>query len=275
MYLDHQIFSGSWAGQGLFGLNIENMEKTNNMSLLYRNPEPQSIPAGFFDDAPWGRIPEDRRAILVGPAQFKGGLLGGKMSKLAALAKARKAAAEAKEQNGPVVLDPKRSISLLSRLGAKDAVEKVSSCSPEAPISPKPAPATVPHSPAPVIASPQVSLTPLPAPQEAGQEVKLKTPSIPPESPDQSKRKEPDVLSEPNVTDIFTPIRAIPSPFAVSMFGERMVPNGFPANERLPYFTGLPAGPIAVVNDAFAGPSPDDVVLAAQSRSKGAYDIIW
>ncbi|KAF8447102.1 HBS1 N-terminus-domain-containing protein, partial [Kalaharituber pfeilii] len=84
----------------------------------------QFLPEDFWDDAPWGNIPISRKAeiIVEAPVRFGGGLKGGsgagKTSKLAALAKARKATAEKKQQQEGTSTekDQNNAVSLLSKL---------------------------------------------------------------------------------------------------------------------------------------------------------------
>ncbi|KAF8465895.1 P-loop containing nucleoside triphosphate hydrolase protein [Kalaharituber pfeilii] len=86
----------------------------------------------------------------------------------------------------------------------------------------------------------------------------------------QSGKKPPmNPVLEDKPLEIFAQhIRALPSKFAVSMFGERIVKpvKQKVTNTSLFYYSAtLPAA----ATNAFSGPSPDDVVLAAQSQSKG------
>lgn len=73
-----------------------------------KSREPTISMASFFADMPWLNIPEDRRTTFVAPQRHRGGLLGGsstpKLSKLQALAAARKKKAN---EEATLVLLPK------------------------------------------------------------------------------------------------------------------------------------------------------------------------
>lgn len=226
-----------------------------------------------------------------------GGLLGGsgagKTSKLAALAKARKAAAGKNQQETPGGESGEKSaVSLLSKLAAKRGPTSPTntptsptntSISPSTAIitTPKPLDATLhldapksdlsiesPHAP------PLVTLSrPLSPPVE--RTLQKNPPEEVPVSP--SPGSGPDLVNEGQRLHIqvedklyksFVPeLRASPSQFAISMFGEKIAESFKEdvTNIALFYYSATvnpPAG-------AFSGPSPDDVVIAAQSQAKG------
>lgn len=77
------------------------------------------VPVGFWDDMPWGNVSEHlQTTFLVTGMVPNGGLLGGsgKMSKLQALAKAKKEAAERKAQEIGAPQEQTVAASLLSKL---------------------------------------------------------------------------------------------------------------------------------------------------------------
>ncbi|KAL7269851.1 hypothetical protein RUND412_007465 [Rhizina undulata] len=214
---------------------------------------------GFFLDAPWGNIPEYRRAtILVEPIYPRGGLLGGappKTSKLAALAKARKekAAAE-KTQAGAAAEEQKTSLALLSRLSKKEPTPTTSS-------------AETASSSEKATLSKQTSL-PITATQEKAL-ANLARATIPGESNQDLDQSIPPPEKKDNIPDKNDIERLCgqPSKFAMSMFGERIetaceisITNG-----RMIFVTG---NLTSDGKNPFTEPSPDDVVLAAQSGSK-------
>lgn len=71
--------------------------------------EPPISMAAFFADMPWLNIPDDRKTVFLRPPRARGGLLGGsstpKMSKLQALAAARKRKAD---EEAALVILPKK-----------------------------------------------------------------------------------------------------------------------------------------------------------------------
>jgi elongation factor 1 alpha-like protein len=188
-----------------------------------------------------------------------GGLLGGtsKPSKLAALAAARKKKEEERRQAGPSTgpLESSRTISLLDRLGSKKEIAPVL-----APALNKPAQRRAePEQPAftvPVRTKRQSSFI---------QETQIEP------------AKTIEATEPPLKRQAIQDLRAQPSAFAQALFGflgsdggaaldiQSTVSRNSPLRNlsfTLPYVDSveqLPANP-------FAGPSPDDIVLAAQSK---------
>jgi len=256
------------------------------------------VPAGFWDDAPWGAISSDRGGVIVvEPIHPRGGLLGGsgrgKTSKLAALAKARKAAAEKKQQEASAGKEEKGAVGLLSKLAAKKGpVLPTVPTSPVVAVSPLQAldcaiptlPAAAEFStPEPLDIYMATISPPVPPPPKniAGQ-----TPHADPPATTESIVARPElpvidhasgegfVIEEIVLPCTFTQ-RASPSSFAVSMFGERIVKTHAEklANVTLFYYSATVNTPPAASSNAFAEPSPDDKVLAAQSQVKGTVTI--
>ncbi|KAL4869089.1 hypothetical protein BDV12DRAFT_88902 [Aspergillus spectabilis] len=221
--------------------------------------------AEFFRDAPWLNIPAHRKSdILVEPLYPRIGLLGGapengggKMSKLAALAAARKKK-EAPTPSPPVGNDTTQPpagegkgalLSLRERL----AIAKPGKTSESSP-----------------------SLQSLGKGSCSGQSVPHKKPSPEPIKPDISATTGlEDFTNELQIEDKekekpTVNIRAPPSTFATTIVGDNTRPK---MTEPSPLYTdsldliriyGQEAEPFD-----FAGPSPDDVVLNAQSSAKG------
>lgn len=218
--------------------------------------------AKFWADTPFGGIPEHRVAELLPPVRpcypvKMSGLLGGsglqstgKTSKLAALAKARsKAKAEnAANSNAAGASEPKSAAALLDRLSKKKPVVKA-------------APETALVEEQPVASPPPVPIAEPPRPQTP--------PSV-----------EAPLVTPPDVPDsIFAnseaPVAASPSFFANSLIGRRIdemlikLHEGM-ADAQMLYFSIAPSQKAAAkAKKGFEGPSPDDVVIAAQSQSKG------
>jgi elongation factor 1 alpha-like protein len=224
-------------------------------------PAMSPVEMGYFADAPWGNIPDDRKGELVleGP-QLRGGLLGGsssapKSSKLAALAKKRKEKAQASTATGATTMtgEEKTSISLLSRLSHK---QLPAAAQPESPSSPPPSSQSPPET------TPALSVPLQAAPKEQS--------IVDLVGLDQPREREP-VVSDATASEQLAqqkPLRASPSSFAQSIFGERITLRHeiSVANVRLFFISGNKE---AGKPNPFAGPSPDDVVVAAQSASKG------
>lgn len=84
--------------------------------------EPSTPAATFFADMPWLAIPENRRTVFISPPRIRGGLLGGsstpKMSKLQALAAARKKKVDAE---AALVMLPKKDQSSTEGRSEKEA----------------------------------------------------------------------------------------------------------------------------------------------------------
>ncbi|BFZ59666.1 hypothetical protein YB2330_000680 [Saitoella coloradoensis] len=191
------------------------------------------------------------------------GLLGGsgKMSKLAALAKARKeaqAASKAEKEAAPGLA----SVSLLSKLTAAKTTPKAAA----APHTPTELPA--PQAPAePAVSEPESSQpssipppqSPVPPPVDADDVDMSEAPPLVSPTPFPSSPEHP--TSEPAL------VEAIPSVFATSLFGSGDYEVKYRSKRRREAdsrFFYLPATAAPEVVKAFSGPSPDDVVIAAR-----------
>jgi elongation factor 1 alpha-like protein len=192
---------------------------------------------GKFHDLPWGLIPPSRQALFFAPERPKGGLLGGsgappKVSKLQALAAARKKKAEEKKTAEKIGQAEEKLSGL--RLGQKEARGKENEK------------------------------------QRAGwpsKRQKVSEPEEPniPAQQDQEPRPVPADESDANQEEEeVIPVEAAqPSAFAQTLLGSASTPTT-PASLQtfaLPY-AAFPSS----VADAFSVPSPDDAVLAAQSK---------
>ena len=229
--------------------------------------------ADFFSDCPWLKIPPHRKAdILVEPLYPRLGLLGGapesdgkmsggKMSKLAALAAARRKKEGEKATPSPTSQAEAGStetsstdrtgtpLSLMERLSATSKQQK--------------------------LAEGASGLRTLGKVPRTGTSAASKQPSADPgELPKRSNElqaeeqqaKESEAKEEPSYSNI----RAAPSPFAAAIVGPtlatRTEPSHFhPQDLDLMEVYGQD---LAEAFD-FTGPSPDDIVLNAQSSAKG------
>lgn len=215
-------------------------------------PQPSIKPADWFNNVPWfGLAPERAASIVTEHTRPPLCLLGGtgKPSKLAALAAARKK--KEAEQKAAQSDKPAGTPSLLDRLGAKSS---------QLPLQPQPDQENIkPGEPQ------QSALRTFPI-------RKRKSPSPPP--PVEERRPSPPeptpaVISE-SVARPSQDIRAGPSIFASTMCGgsSRRRPSHQEAPRTsadiLPAIYGQEAN---LANDnAFSGPSPDDVVMQAQAK---------
>lgn len=236
----------------------------------YEAPRSSAVELGLFLDAPWGNIPDDRRGdIMVESLYPQGGLLGGggppggKTSKLAALAKARKEKAEAQKrlQQQSIGGEQKTAVSMLSRLSQKQSPPSATP-TPSALTSPKGSlPKKVPENSVPSSLDAPLTVLSATPPDNPSKSLDRLTREKPEEQPlpDQIREKSIPILD----------LRAGPSKFALSMFGDRITSSYEVEITDVRMFS-LPGPPQNSQATAFAGPSPDDVVVAAQSTSKGS-----
>ncbi|KAB8200818.1 hypothetical protein BDV34DRAFT_229949 [Aspergillus parasiticus] len=241
--------------------------------LVLQEP-PHFSAADFFRDSPWLNVPAHRKAdILIEPLYPRLGLLGGapesggKVSKLAALAAARKkkegdkASTAAPAQNAEVNQTPApsteqkgASLSLRERLAGSGKIPK-----PEGAQSPRPLGKLSrlgSH-------SPQKKPSPEPVKQNGASQVNSA-------NVQQELTAEPLVKKEEKEQPTVN-IRASPSTFASTIVGDVTRPK---LTEPSPLLsTSLDLMEIYGQNLTepfdFTGPSPDDVVLNAQSSAKG------
>lgn len=203
-----------------------------------------------FHDMPWLNIPKDRQAVFIPPQLPRGGLLGGagpgqKMSKLQALAAARKKAAESKKAGAGDAQVPQQQMEDLS-LGGADMVKEnfnpTLGAMARLRINPNTANTTT------AIATPPALPTPggLPDP--------------PPQDSGFGLGNEPPPDSD---LDMPLPVIAQPSAFARTLLGPPANPRTVTQQQSfaLPYMAFMPT-----MVDAFSQPSPDDTVLAAQAQ---------
>jgi elongation factor 1 alpha-like protein len=186
----------------------------------------------------WLNAPPERQTIFLQPLYPRGGLLGGspdaapKMSKLQALAAARKKKAQEEKSKG-----------------AAEAVNKpMANLAITSPTEKGPAGSATKENSRAYLARKRKSSSPhkrVPQPVESAQ------------------HKPSEIVEDP-ISPQYVEV-ARPSAFASAMFGHSHSTSSHPppsAVFTLPYL----AIPSAHSTDAFAGPSPDDVVLAAQSK---------
>lgn len=215
---------------------------------LYPIPVSQtcfSSAAEFFHDVPWGRVPATRLANLSHrPMYPRGGLLGGssKLAKLAALRKQK----EQEKQAASLDTDAGRSIAILDRLSAKKENDKDLTTALSNTVLDKPKP-TFPI-----------------RQKRAASPIRESLP----------KREE----TLPPISVPKSELLARPSVFAQTIFGEEAPSEGGASldtsrpmqgdNRRASDAFILPFmnNPEFMKRNPFSGPSPDDLVLRAQSK---------
>ncbi|KAF3037411.1 Hsp70 suppressor, GTPase facilitates ribosomal subunit dissociation [Didymella keratinophila] len=190
----------------------------------------------FFADVPWGNVPTHRRGVItIDEPHFRGGLLGGS-SKLAALAakrrKEREEAAAASTANG----ETDAAVAMLDKLTVKSKDN-----------APQPEEDTRPSRIAKYTARKR---SPSPKPEEPVEEMELE-----PEAP------------KPAITVEFPARRAQPSMFASVLCGPSPRPESTGLVQEFPVPYSFYKEYQAI--RPFDGPSPDDIVRAAQAN-KGA-----
>ncbi|QSZ36261.1 hypothetical protein DSL72_007387 [Monilinia vaccinii-corymbosi] len=208
-----------------------------------------SFAKAFFADTPWLNLPPERLAIFTPPPQYPGGLLGGssegapKMSKLQALAAARKKKAQSQQSSTSEIEKPMANLSL-NQSGGESATEL--------------------HKNEPVSRSDSLPKDekhggfPLRKRKDSNPHEKVLKSQFAPR--DHQTEIEPEVESSPLY-------QAGPSAFASTMFRTASATPRLQLENifTMPYNSEVlttPANP-------FAGPSPDDVVIAAQSKAGG------
>ncbi|KAI9666155.1 MAG: Hsp70 suppressor, GTPase facilitates ribosomal subunit dissociation [Bathelium mastoideum] len=219
--------------------------------------------ADFFKDTPWLNVPLHLQAeIIVEPLFPRGGLLGGasgsgKSSKLAQLAAARKKKEEekkAQERAPQSSQSSSNAISLLDRLSNNPTSKER---------------ANDDSTPQEIIRKRKAT----PQPSSANDPIKS--------APTQSARKEPaeerpdtaEEKSDPIPSEEFgNTLRANPSSFAATLTGINIprVQPSFGRQYSIPFFqfTGYNMEILRETNNAFSGPSPDDIIEQAQAKGK-------
>jgi elongation factor 1 alpha-like protein len=208
-----------------------------------------SIPADFWADMQWFNTPVERHATFVQPACPRGGLLGGapeaapKMSKLQALAAARKKKAQEqknKEESGVDTPMAGLAISESTRASKITTSPPMTSSSASAAPEDRSASRTYPV-----------------------RKRKSSSPHKKTSQPAEPIEVDADVIAQPGLP-VPEVEQAAPSAFANTMFSKPTSAAKKPTGAlfSLPYLLQ----PNMQSTDAFTGPSPDDIVIAAQSK---------
>ncbi|KAI8965085.1 P-loop containing nucleoside triphosphate hydrolase protein [Daldinia sp. FL1419] len=217
---------------------------------------PQHAPfRAFFSDMPWLNIPKDRETTFIKPLQPRGGLLGGagaagKVSKLQALAAARKKKAEEKRSDEKQLQGTTQGLNSLSIVPSQPELVKENI----RPIS--------------ITSGGMIEATSTNAADIPQQTSTKSSEAVGGQIQEQEKREGINVTptNSPGPTDspsAAEPVQAAtPSPFAQILLGSnhtsvKPIRKTYP----FPYINLTPE-----ITDAFSAPSPDDIVLAAQSQ---------
>ena len=217
------------------------------LSTVRNQPEVCTNPfslANFFNDCPWLNVPFERQAIMIGPLHPRGGLLGGapeekKLSKLQALAAARKKKGQ-EQKDGAAEKIEKPMTQLSLQKGETPVVGLGSKAEKGATES-----STASKQPA------------------RGFPLRKRKDSNPHERTPKAVVPQPEELEKDDVSMRIPPVdQAEPSAFANTMFSSAT----HPATDAASLFTLPYVAEATILTDPFSGPSPDDIVLAAQSK---------
>ncbi|RYP12189.1 hypothetical protein DL767_011394 [Monosporascus sp. MG133] len=199
----------------------------------------------FFSDMPWLNIPKDRETVFVEPSLPRGGLLGGasasggKMSKLQALAAARKKKAE-DQKSEKVVKETTQQVGQLSLSSPSEGNE--------------------------------AKMRPLGSATGKKSMSAQSRANLKPQGRDQTQESRPEKVATQSTEPAPSPAiekappleTAAPSAFAQALLGpvSNSATHAQQTHYPLPYMNLASS-----VTDAFSEPSPDDVVLTAQSKA--------
>lgn len=229
--------------------------------------------SALFKDMPWGSIPQDRVTIFVEPPRARGGLLGGsgaapKMTKLQQLALARKKKLEQQQSSEEQTEDTRQR---LGELSVKEAPPLKENRSPEGGGYSKRQKLSETQAVGrmlPLNSIPDKAAAAKQMSNYKGSESQDETavdPAYDTSAPASTLPSSFNLKLPGSAVDgpIQAPDMAQPSAFAQTLFGASSVEPEPPATKffALPYMAYNPS-----LADAFAEPSPDDVVMAAQAK---------
>ena len=236
---------------------FENFPNVYQSSISSQCQAPLST-EDFFKDSPWLNVPSNRRGeITIEPLYPPGRLLGGSpagqdappKSKLAALAAARKK----KENVSSGSKETNSSVALLEKLGTKFQTARID----DQPTQPQ-------------VGDIKTVSQSSDAPAKTYPTKKRQVPEPAETQNKDPKKAQPGFEAVVQNTPVVVPAPiACPSDFAQTLFGTSAVlPNsGITSAQCSTFFPAYTQE--HTENDPFAGPSPDDVVIKAQT-SKGS-----
>ncbi|WYZ37875.1 hypothetical protein EsH8_II_001381 [Colletotrichum jinshuiense] len=241
-------------GFGLWGLEGEATDGLMASSTLeYPISRVASLsPASYFHGIPWMNVPKHREAVFVPPSPLPGGLLGGgegpKLSKLQALAAARKKKTDVKKPDDKVDRAEKR-MSTLAINESKDNERPGSSILAKRQKLSEDSASTSGLS------------TPVSQPQP-------KEPVSDPSGMDVDPTNQSSSTNDEQAEDdCFVVPSTRPSAFAQTLFGPAQDTAAASQTYTLPYMDSS-----TFVPSAFSQPSPDDIVFAAQAKAGNKFD---
>ncbi|KAF5023164.1 hypothetical protein F66182_4778 [Fusarium sp. NRRL 66182] len=226
------------ASRRLLGTGADHGRLSNGYTSGMAMPPVDKVPSWYFDDMPWLGVPQERQTTFIEPERPRGGLLGGggegapKMSKLQALAAARKKKNEEKKEQ-------EKAEKGIAQLSISESQKENQQLFGQARHQ-----ATEPTS---EMDSP---LSEMPPQQETVAE----------DDNQNNAASVPDVVMEDALPEIVH--RATPSAFARTLFGSAPAKPQRPDVFAMPYTSSS-----CFFAQAFAEPSPDDIVLAAQAKA--------
>ncbi|CAI0651041.1 unnamed protein product [Colletotrichum noveboracense] len=236
-------------GMGLWSWDDEVLDgAVSDSHAGYPVPRIASLTAAsYFHGISWMGIPQSRQAILTPPQPLPGGLLGGgegpKLSKLQALAAARKKKTDVKKDDDKVDRAEKRMSSL--------AITEPSSKESDSGLLAKRQKLSGESTPQPSATS-QLRTSSSDAPSGMDVDLAQETPA------------RNDELTQ---DDCFVVPSTRPSAFAQTLFGPSQDSADASQTYNMPYTTSS-----SFVPSAFTQPSPDDIVLAAQAKAGNKFD---
>ena len=205
----------------------------------------------FFADSPWLNVPRHRRGeILIEPLYPRGGLLGGtsaappgKMSKLAKLAASRKKKASVEKENAGSVPQGQASSESSEQAGIKPTTQKL-----ENPYTKR------------------VQSSQAPPKKESSQRFDE---MLSGQRSASLEKPEAPISEPPKLESVPTNLHTQPSTFARAMLGNYPRPPEAVHQPHLSFDLSVVIGRDLLKPNAFAGPSPDDIVATAQNAPKG------
>jgi elongation factor 1 alpha-like protein len=195
----------------------------------------------FFWDVPWGNVPPERMGVItVDAPHYKGGLPGGS-SKLAALAAKRRKEREDAEAASKASTDADSAVAMLDKLSVKSK-ENINPSQRGGDVEDVDRPSRASRYP-----------------------IRRRSPSPRPEALKEPEAEEPQA-PQPAVVVESPAQRATASMFASTLCGSDDATKQVPSQLR----DSFAAYKTPDTVDAFSGPSPDDIVRAAQAKGAGS-----
>ncbi|KAF7547708.1 hypothetical protein G7Z17_g7534 [Cylindrodendrum hubeiense] len=238
------------------GYDMGPMPPTSHFPVIQR---PKVSHSRFFDDMPWLNVPQDRLTVFIQPDRPRGGLLGGgegppKMSKLQALAAARKKKNEEKKEQDKALQTEKG----IASLSINDSTQKENRKPPLSSLAKRQK--TTDQSTLQPHSQPSA-----PTNRRDHQSTGQNESSV--DAADGLDRGHADSpVNPPTKPDEYVALiqTVAPSAFAQTLFGS--APDAL-GSHRPDVYAMPHTSSSSFFAQAFAEPSPDDIVLAAQAKA--------